>query len=742
MVRRAGTRMKLNKHYFLILVVVCAMFICSLLVFYLQNTSALKKVLAEQNQQDFTLTLQDEADITELSKKYSFMYDLLAYKVIYDDKNIFRLMKDTRSIDIPMYSEGAAPKTINEIAIDKNFSQDNQLTLGSALTIGNRTYVISGIFTLPDAIMPMVADNGLAYQAKTQAFILCDEAMYSIWEELEKVSYSGRFMEELSEEQQQNALAEMRLNPNIKSIVSKEENPHILAALNTKEKMFKICLLSAVCILVFTVIILLTTTIIQNINETKSDMGILKALGYTTTQIAKKYLIIGVFVLVGGVIGYGMSSIISPLFINRINAAFLVPDIPQNFNGLQFILFIIMPALCFSILAFGLAVFTLRKPPLEMIYKTETIKVNIFVKKRQKRRKTKPFRKTVFRSIITNNILLVFLAMLTGFMVSANLQIAFSLQAMADKVSSITLKGIEYESNVRYQEAKEMESLNADTPYFVRDCKMEFPNGEVLNNGQFMALYNSMSLFKLYSIQKQHNIDISQQKGIVVNDWMRKKYDLAIGDTIKIYINNDIYPLPITAIEQSVYGETVYGDGAMAIQAGILDRAVYNGVFTADNVEFDNKQHVFVSKFEDIVKSSSQQKGTYIALSFLFIIIGLALSILTIGIVVKVIITANRKYLALMKAFGYTNSECNRIVLSGFRIIAYIGFVIGTFYAIALSHFLFGTLAKSSTIAIPMTPDSKAIMLSLIIFAISYELIMLLYKKSINAVSLQEVMMK
>lgn len=74
------------------------------------------------------------------------------------------------------------------------------MTLGSALTIGNRTYVISGIFTLPDAIMPMVADNGLAYQAKTQAFILCDEAMYSIWEELEKVSYSGRFMEELSEE--------------------------------------------------------------------------------------------------------------------------------------------------------------------------------------------------------------------------------------------------------------------------------------------------------------------------------------------------------------------------------------------------------------------------------------------------------------------------------------------------------------------------------------------------------------
>lgn len=31
---------------------------------------------------------------------------------------------------------------------------------------------------------------------------------------------------------------------------------------------------------------------------------------------------------------------------------------------------------------------------------------------------------------------------------------------------------------------------------------------------------------------------------------MRKKYDLSVGDPVKIYVNNVVYQLPITGIEQ------------------------------------------------------------------------------------------------------------------------------------------------------------------------------------------------
>lgn len=730
--------MTFKKQYPLVLVIACAVFICTLLVFYLQGTNSIKKSLEHQNQQDFTLIVQGE-EITELSNNYSFTYDPVAYKVIYDEKNVYRIMQNTRNMDIPIYSEGLAAKKTTEIAIDKNFSKENKLAVGDTVTIGNITYSISGIFTLPDAISPLVADNGVGYKPATQALILCSEEVYSSWSEQEKTSYSGRFLESVTEEQKQIFLEKMLMDSNVKSVVSKEDNPQVLSTLIAKEKMFKICLISALSFLGLTVMVLLITTVIQNITETKSTMGVLKALGYSRIQIAKRYFLIGPFVFIGTVVGYLVSYVVSPLFINRINATFLVPNVTQNFDLVQFIMFTAIPVLFFSIMAFGIAVFTLRKPPLEMIHNAESVKLNFLVKRIEL---TSPFKKAVFKAIVLNNILLVFLALLTGFMASANLQIAFSLQTMSDKASSLTLKGSEYKSNVRFIEAKDMNFLDSGTPYFSEDCKVEFPNGEVLNNGQFMAISSSLSLFKLYSIKKQEIIDISKQEGIVVNDWMRKKYNLAIGDTVKIYINNVAYQLPITDIEQSVYGEVVYSNINVAITAGLLEKEEYNGVFTEDNVEFDSKQHLFVSKLEDVLFASSQQKGTYFALSFLFISIGLALSILTISIVMKIIISSNRKYLAMMKAFGYTNAECNRIVLSGFRIIAYIGFIIGTLYAIVLTKFLFDLLAKASTVAIPMTPDSKVITISLVIFAVSYEVIMLLYKKSMNAVTLQEVMMK
>ncbi|MFJ7954077.1 FtsX-like permease family protein [Lysinibacillus sp. NPDC096418] len=753
--------MKIKKQYqnlSLVIVVACAVFICTLLVMYLSTTYSIKETLDRQNQQDFSLTLKEEAtnyqskletakaDISErivdFSNKYSFKYNSVNYKVIYDGNYIYRVMNTKRSIDVPIYSEGVAPIKKSEIAIDSNFSRKNNFSVGDTITFNNKVHHISGVFTLPDAVSPNVTDNSINYTPETQAIVLCSEEGYATWNETEKTSYSGRFLDSLSEEQKKIILNKMLANPDIQFLVHKEDNPQVLSTLIAKEKMFKICLISAINILGLTSMVLLIIIIIQSVAETKSDMGVLKALGYSTVHIAKPYFRYGFIVFAGAVFGYVVAYFISPLFTKKINATLLLPNVPQYFDIVQFVIFTITPALFFSVLAFGVAFFTLRKPPLEMIHGAGSVKINRFVKWVGRRSTTSPFNKTTFRMIALNNLILVFFALLTGFMASANLQIAFSLQAMPDKVSSLSLKGAEYESNVRFIEAKEDIISDSETPYYTKDCKLEFPNGSILNNGQFIALSNSLSVFKLYSIQKQKEIDISNESGIVVNEWMRKKYDLSIGDSVKVYVNDNIYILPVTAIEQSVYGEAVYSNIDLALNIGILENEVYNGVFTKANVEFDNKQHIFVSKMEDIESASSQKKETYLALSFLFIIIGLTLSVVTISIVVKIIISSNRKYLAMMKAFGYTNEECSKIVLSGFRIIAYIGFVIGTVYSMILTKYLFDMLTKQSTIAMPMTPDIKVIVLSFVIFAVSYEAIMLLYKKSMNAISLQEVMMK
>ena len=43
---------------------------------------------------------------------------------------------------------------------------------------------------------------------------------------------------------------------------------------------------------------------------------------------------------------------------------------------------------------------------------------------------------------------------------------------------------------------------------------------------------------------------------------------------------------------------------------------------------------------------------------------------------------------------GYSKNECSRIVLSGYRVVAYIGFAIGTVYQYFLIRALLKVLSK------------------------------------------------
>ena len=52
----------------------------------------------------------------------------------------------------------------------------------------------------------------------------------------------------------------------------------------------------------------------------------------------------------------------------------------------------------------------------------------------------------------------------------------------------------------------------------------------------------------------------------------------------------------------------------------------------------------------------------------------------------------SRETLALMKAFGYTDRECQGHILSPYRFWAYLGFVLGTAYQYAIMEILIGVI--------------------------------------------------
>lgn len=128
--------------------------------------------------------------------------------------------------------------------------------------------------------------------------------------------------------------------------------------------------------------------------------------------------------------------------------------------------------------------------------------------------------------------------------------------------------------------------------------------------------------------------------------------------------------------------------------------------------------------------------------AWIMIVIGLTLAFMTLLLSLSSIMKANRKTIAMMKVFGYSKKECGASLLGGYRPVSYVGFVIGTIYQYALLKIVV-TMVFADFEGMPEFHFGwKALLLSLILFFLAYEIILALYVKRIEQVSVKEIMLE
>ncbi len=119
-----------------------------------------------------------------------------------------------------------------------------------------------------------------------------------------------------------------------------------------------------------------------------------------------------------------------------------------------------------------------------------------------------------------------------------------------------------------------------------------------------------------------------------------------------------------------------------------------------------------------------------------FIISGLIVGSVTLLLALTFLIGKNKKYIAMLKAYGYTGSECGKALFGGYRIVTYIGFLIGTVYQFLFIAFIIARAFDNVTVKF----DVFGFFITLSVFIVAYELIILLYKRRIAKIPLREIM--
>ncbi len=128
------------------------------------------------------------------------------------------------------------------------------------------------------------------------------------------------------------------------------------------------------------------------------------------------------------------------------------------------------------------------------------------------------------------------------------------------------------------------------------------------------------------------------------------------------------------------------------------------------------------------------------------LLIGLVLAYTTLLMSITTVITGNRKSIAIMRTFGYSQKECVNALLGGYRGISWIGFILGTFYQYGLLKVMVNVVYAGVEDADGMMAvyefDHVAFWISAVIFAVSYEILMYVYSEKIKKLSVKEIMLE
>lgn len=123
-------------------------------------------------------------------------------------------------------------------------------------------------------------------------------------------------------------------------------------------------------------------------------------------------------------------------------------------------------------------------------------------------------------------------------------------------------------------------------------------------------------------------------------------------------------------------------------------------------------------------------------------IIGLILAFTTLFLAITTVINGNTKTIAMMRVLGYSQKECCRAILSGYRPMSYIGFAIGTVYQYVLLRSIVDIVLQDME-GIPVYQfDFPVMLMSLVVFIVIYEIVMYLYSEKIKKISVKEIMLE
>lgn len=611
---------------------------------------------------NFELMFEAEEKLIEtLEQEGVTIYDQrYVDETVEENGSTMRVYISREEVNLLCLMEGAQPVKADEIAIDRMYADNNELTVGDTITLSGKQLTITGLVALPDYSCLFENNTDMMFDSLTFCVaVMTKEGFESLGENHLHYVYAWKYDREPADERAEKEISEdfMKViaeNAVITNFIPRYANQAIQFTgedMGGDKAMFILFLYIVIVIIAF--VFAITTS--NTIEEEASVIGTLRASGYTRGELLRHYLISPLLVtllaaLVGNILGYTM---LKQYMVDLYYGSYSLPTYVTLWNGEAFLETTVIPLVLILVINLAILTSRLKLSPLKFLRHD----LSRSRKKKALRLNTKipfitRFRLRIIFQNIPNYITLFVGIVFASFIMVFGMMFGPLLEDYAEEINSSMFADYQYVLKAPAEtEAEGAEQYCVTT---LQTTSGRYPTEDIM----------------VYGIEPGSSyVELEFQAGeaYVSNGYMIK-YGLKEGDTITL---KEKYS--DASYEFTVAGEYEYS-AALAV---FLSREEFNRIFEKDKDYYsgylsdqalDDIEDSYVSTViteEDLTKISRQLTVSMGDFMVLFNYFGIAMFLLLMYLLSKQIIEKNAGAISMVKILGYTNGE-----IGGLYIIA------------------------------------------------------------------------
>lgn len=633
------------------------------------------------------------------------LYDNYYVEEPLDNGSTMRFFKNRQQVDKVCLMKGELPAGTGEIAIDRMYADNNNLSVGDTLRSGKRTWKITGLVALSDYSCLFQNNNDSMFDAvKFGVSVVTEEEFDSLDQEKLQYNYSWIYYEKPKTEKEEKEVSEDLMEDMGKIVTLEAFVPRYLnqAITFTGDDMGgdKAMMIMLLYIIMVIMAFVFGITISNTIRKEAGVIGTLRASGYTRQELILHYMTLPVLVtfvgaLIGNILGY---TVLKDVCADMYYGSYSLPTYVTVWNGEAFGLTTLVPVVIMLVVNYGVLRHKLKLSPLKFLRRDLS-------GRKQKRAiylspKMKIFSRFRLRVIFQNmsnymvlfigilfaNLLLMFGLLLPSALSHYQVEIQNNMLAKYQYMLQVpvsTVSGNKFDGLISllefYMDSRtDNEDAEEFSAYSLNTLPGKYKSEEVLLYGiepdsRYVTIDFNNTKDKKDEAGNKEKADNKntanaekESAAVYISSAYADKFLLHVGDTItlKEKYEKEKYSFKIAGVYDYTAALCVFMPRSELNDIFDLGEDYYSGYFSDTELTDIKSQYIGSVVDLDALTKISRQLDVSMG-SMMGMVNGFAIMIymVLIYLLSKIIIEKNAQSISMVKILGYTNGEISKLYI-------------------------------------------------------------------------------